>query len=76
MCHVPRKRADGKEQINSWVDSDLANDIRELQKRLDLPYISDAIKLLLETGIKKYAHKHSSVSKSRPKTKTTDNKNR
>jgi hypothetical protein len=73
---VPRKRADGKEQINSWVDSDLANEIRELQKRLGLNYMSDAIKLLLETGIRKYEYKHPSVSKSRPKTKTKDSKNR
>ena len=73
---MPRKRAEGKEQINSWIDQDLANDIREIQKRLKLAHMSDAVKLLLETGLKTYAHKRRSQIrkvKSQIKPKKTKN---
>jgi antitoxin component of RelBE/YafQ-DinJ toxin-antitoxin module len=72
---VPRKRAEGKEQINSWIDQDLANDIREIQQRLGLPYMSDAVKLLLETGLETYAHeRRKSTRKIKSRTKTSKTK--
>ncbi len=53
---MPSKRADGKEQINSWVDSQLAADLRGIQSELGLQHISDVVKHLIEIGVKNYEH--------------------
>ena len=67
---MPRKRADGKQQINSWVDAELASDIEVIKKSLGLTKTSDVIKKLLELGIKNYGNSNNTpISKNRTGTK-------
>jgi len=62
---MPRKRADGKEQINSWVDSELASDIRGIQEQLGLANTSDAVKYLLQLAVEKYGINNSPITADR-----------
>jgi len=70
---MPRKRADGKVQINSWVDGELADEIRAIQNQLGMSHQSDAVKHLLEISIKKYGNcNNSPISKNRTRVKKTN----
>ncbi len=72
LLHMPRKRADGKHQINSWVDAELAADVEAFKNHHGLATISDAVKQLLQLGYSTYANKedHSVIGENRRRPKT------
>ena len=70
---VPRKRKDGKEQVNSWVDPELAEEIRVIQEQLGLQKQSDVVKFLLALAIKIYGNSNNPpIRKNRPRTEKSN----
>lgn len=51
---MPRKRKDGKQQVNTWVEPELAQQIRDIQRKLKLQHTSDAVKALLQIALENY----------------------